>query len=108
MIKEKLPYSQSALILGILSIFTACCCYGIIGVILGFIGLNKAKKAIAIHEENPDLYDGINNANTGKITSIIGIVFGILAIIYLVYILSSGQYEIIMEQYQEILEEKMQ
>ncbi len=108
MVKEKLPYSQSALILGILSIFTACCCYGIVGVILGFIGLNKAKKAIAIHEENPDLYDGINNANTGKITSIIGIVFGIIAIVYLVYILSSGQYEVMMEQYQEIIEEQMQ
>lgn len=108
MVKEKLPYSQSALILGILSIFTACCCYGIVGVILGFIGLNKAKKAIAVHEENPDLYDGINNANTGKITSIIGIVFGIIAIVYLVYILSSGQYEVIMEQYQEIIEEQMQ
>ncbi len=108
MVKEKLPYSQSALILGILSIFTACCCYGIVGVILGFIGLNKAKKAIAVHEENPDLYDGINNANTGKITSIIGIVFGVIAIVYLVYILSSGQYEVIMEQYQEIIEEQMQ
>jgi len=107
MVKEKLPYSQSALILGILSIFTACCCYGIIGIILGFIGLSKAKKAIAIHEENPELYDGINNANTGKITSIIGIVFGIIAIVYLVYIFSSGQFEIIMEQYQEILEEQM-
>ncbi len=105
--KEKLPYSQTALILGIVSIFTACCCYGVIGIVLGFIGLNKANKAIVIHEENPELYDGINNAKTGKITSIIGIVFGIIVIIYLVYIFSSGQYEVIMEQYQELIEDQM-
>ena len=51
MSKEKLPYSQSALVLGILSIVTACCCWGILGVILGLIGLSNANKAIKIHYE---------------------------------------------------------
>ena len=55
MYKEKLPYSQSALILGISSIITACCCWGVIGIILGIIGLNNANKAIRIHEEDPDM-----------------------------------------------------
>ncbi|MEN8186151.1 MAG: CCC motif membrane protein [Bacteroidota bacterium] len=103
--KEKLPHSQAALILGILSIFTACCCYGFIGIIFGIIGLIQAKKAIAVHDENPELYNGINNANTGKVTSIIGLVIGVIVIIFYIYLIQSGQYEIIMEQYQEIFEQ---
>ena len=61
MYKEKLPYAQSALILGISSIITACCCWGVIGIILGIIGLNNANKAIRIHEEDPNAFDGVNN-----------------------------------------------
>jgi Ni/Fe-hydrogenase subunit HybB-like protein len=105
--KEKLPHSQAALILGIVSIVTACCCYGFIGIITGIIGLLQANKAIAIHNENPDLYQGINNAKTGKTTSIIGIVVGTLALIWVIYIFSTGQYEVMMEQYQEMLEEQL-
>lgn len=105
--KEKLPHSQSALVLGILSIITACCCWGIIGIILGLIGLSNANKAIKIHNENPDLYDGINNANTGRITAIIGIVIGSIAVLAFVYMMSSGQYQIMMEQYQQIIEDQM-
>ena len=104
--KEKLPHSQSALVLGILSIVTACCCWGILGVILGLIGLSNANKAIKIHNENPDLYDGINNANTGRTTAIIGIVLGSLIGLYMVYIVSTGDYQMMMEQYQEMLLEQ--
>jgi multisubunit Na+/H+ antiporter MnhG subunit len=102
--KEKLPHSQAALILGISSIITACCCYGVVGIILGVIGIMQANKAVAVHNQDPDLYTGINNANTGKTTSIIGIVLGVFVVIVYLYILNSGQYEILMEQYQEMLE----
>jgi len=107
MIKERLPYSQSALILGIISIFTSCCCGGFIGLIFGIFGLNNSRKAISLHFKNPEMYDGINNANTGRITSIIGIVIGSISTIWLIYLLSSGEYEIMMEQYQQILEDQM-
>ncbi len=102
--KEKLPHSQAALILGISSIITACCCYGVVGIILGVIGIMQANKAVALHNQDPDLYTGINNANTGKTTSIIGIILGVITVIVYLYILNSGQYEILMEQYQEMLE----
>jgi hypothetical protein len=103
--KQKLPHSQAALILGIVSIVTACCCYGLPGVILGFIGINEAKKAKATHEENPDMYTGLNNAETGRITSIIGIVIGALAVLWLIYAISSGKYGEMMEQYKEAIEQ---
>ncbi len=103
--KQKLPHSQSALILGIVSIITACCCYGIPGLVLGFIGINNAKKAKAIHNENPDTYKGVKNAETGRITSIIGIVFGVLITIWLIFIISTGKYGEMMEQYKEMIEQ---
>jgi len=104
MMKEKLPYSQSALILGISSIITACCCWGLIGIILGAIGLNNANKAIRIYEEEPGAFDGINNAQTGKTTAIIGIVIGIIVIIWYIYIFSTGEYEVLFEEYNNMLD----
>ena len=103
--KERLPYSQSALVLGILSIVTACCCWGVIGVILGIIGYNNANKAIAIHRADPDVYDGINNAQTGRTTSIIGIVIGVISMLWMIYLISSGSYELMFEQYNDMLRE---
>ena len=105
MYKEKLPHSQSALILGISSIITACCCWGIIGIILGIIGLNNANKAIRIHEEDPNVFDGINNAQTGKTTSIIGIVVGVLLLIWHIYTFSTGDYEVMFEEFNNLSEE---
>jgi len=105
MYKEKLPHSQSALILGISSIITACCCWGIIGIILGVIGLSNANKAIKIHEENPDSFDGINNAQTGKTTAIIGIVIGVLLMIWHIYTFSTGDYEVLFEEFNNFSDE---
>lgn len=104
--KQKLPHSQGALILGITSILMSCCCYGIpIGLILGAIGMMQAKRAKAIHDENPEMYDGIKNAETGKITSIIGVVIGAIGLLYMIYIVSTGQWGDSMEQFKEMMEQ---
>lgn len=104
--KQKLPHSQSSLILGILSIVTACCCNGLPGIVLGIIGMNEAKKAKRVHYENPDMYDGLNNANTGRITSIIGLILGIiLLIVSIFWIISLGGIEGYMEMIQEMSEQ---
>ena len=104
--KQKLPHSQSSLILGIISIVAFCCCWGIVSIVLGAIGINEAKKAKKIHDENPDMYHGINNANTGRITSIIGLILGILTLIYGIYFfISVGGVEGYMEKVNEIMEQ---
>lgn len=102
---QKLPGAQSSLILGIFSIITSCCCYGVPGLILGYIGLTKAKKAIETHESNPNQYDGIGNANAGKITSIIGLVLGVIFVIYLIYMITSGKFSEMMEQQRQLIEQ---
>lgn len=83
--QKALPNSTLILILGILSIVT-CCCYGIPGLILGGITLFLASKATKLYNENPEMYTGYSNVKTGKILGIIGIVFGILSFLYLLFV----------------------
>lgn len=74
---QKLPNANLVLILGILSIIT-CCCYGVIGLILGIVALVLAKKDKAMYLENPQAYSNYSNLNIGRILAIIGIVLSIL------------------------------
>ena len=104
--RQKLPHSQSSLILGIISIITSCCCWGLPGVVLGLIGMNEAKKAKALYDENPEMYDGMNNANTGRITSLIGLILGILIFIYTAYVIYQlGGIDGYMEKVNEMMEQ---
>lgn len=73
-----------------------------IGIILGIIGLVNANKAIRIHEDDPEIFDGINNARTGKTTAIIGIVIGVISMIWYIYIFSSGDYQVLFEEFNNI------
>ena len=61
---QKLPNATAVLILGIFSILT-CCCYGIISIILGAIGLVLANKDAKLYAENPSAYTNYNNLKIG-------------------------------------------
>ncbi|XBS43464.1 hypothetical protein IZU89_00150 [Cellulophaga lytica] len=78
MMKEELPGASSALTMGILSIALTLFCCGPFGAIFSFIGFAKAKAAKKLYEENPDRYTSVDNANTGKMLSIIGLVLACL------------------------------
>lgn len=82
--KQKLPNSTLILILGIFSIIT-CCCYGIIGLILGIVAIVLADKATKIYAANPEDYTGFNNVKTGKMLAIIGIILSAIYVITVVY-----------------------
>ena len=71
--KQKLPNASAVLVLGILSIVT-CCCYGVIGLILGIIALILAKKDMALYKQEPERYSDYSNLNVGRICAIIGVV----------------------------------
>lgn len=104
--KQKLPNASSALVMGILSIVTACCCWGFPGLIFGFIGLNMAKKAKATYEANPEQYNGLGNVEAGRITSLIGLVLGVLMTIYIIYMISNaGGISEMIEQQQQLIEQ---
>ena len=100
--KEKLPHSTAALVLGIFSIIT-CCFNGIPGLILSILGLMQSNKAIAIHNEDTELYEGIGNANAGRVISIIGIVFSAIATILFIYFKMHPEFQQeMMEKLQEM------
>jgi hypothetical protein len=80
LINQKLPNGTAVLVLGILSILT-CCCYGIVGLILGIIALVLAKKDLVLYNANPQSYKNYSNIKIGRVLAIIGI---ILSVIYLI------------------------
>jgi Na+/melibiose symporter-like transporter len=103
--KEKLPNSTASLVLGIFSIIT-CWCYGIPGIILGIIGFLQGKKAVEIHNEDPELYEGVGNAKAGKIISIIGVVLSIVVIGYVIWAINFIGLDALQDP--ELLQERLQ
>lgn len=102
--QQKLPNSTAVLILGIASIVT-CCCYGIVGLIVGIIGLSLYKKDNLLYQQNPGQYSDFNNLNTGRILCIIGIILSALFIVYLIGIYSYFGWEAMTNQ--ELMMEKI-
>ncbi|KPH10891.1 CCC motif membrane protein [Chryseobacterium sp. ERMR1:04] len=86
--QQKLPNATAVLVLGIVSII-GCCCYGVVGIITGIVGLYLFKKDNILYQQNPDMYSDYNNLKTGKILCIIGIVLSILYIVYLIVVIST-------------------
>ncbi len=83
--KETLPNSTAVLVLGICSIVFGCF---FVGMILGIIGLNMAKKGRRMYKDNPELYDGYGSLNAGWIMSIIGTIIGSLYTIYFIIVVA--------------------
>lgn len=103
--KQQLPNSTLILIFGILSIVT-CCCYGVVGLLLGIIAIVLAGKATAIYKENPELYTGFQNVKTGKILSYVGIVLSVIYIVWTVWLISTFGWESLQDQ--ELMQERIQ
>lgn len=102
--QQKLPNATTVLVLGIVSIVT-CCCYGIVSIITGGIGLYLAGKDEKLYAASPDLYSDYNNLKTGKILCIIGIILGVLYLIYVIFLLSTFGIETLSDP--ELMQEKI-
>lgn len=102
--QQKLPNSTLILVFGILSIIT-CCCYGVVGLILGIVALVLAKKATDLYIENPEAYTGIQNVKTGRILAIIGISLSVLYLLFVVWAFAVFGWETMQDE--ELLQEKI-
>ncbi len=87
--QQPLPNATAVLVLGILSI-VLCCCYGIVGLILGVIAIVLAGKAKALYNSNPDAYTpaSFKNLNAGRVCAIIGIALSALSLAYYVWLIA--------------------
>ncbi len=85
--KRTAPYAVASLVLGISSLVFS----GVgITLVLGIIGLVFSNKGLAELERNPRMYTGDGMLRAGKVTSIVGIVFGGLALLAIVAVLIVG------------------
>jgi hypothetical protein len=103
--QETLKNATLILILGILSIVT-CCCYGIVGLILGITTLFLAYSATKTYNENPELYKGFQNVKIGKILAIIGLVLSVLYLLFVIFIILTFGMDTLQDQ--QLMQEKMQ
>lgn len=101
---QKLPNATAVLVLGILSILT-CCCYGVVGLILGIIALVLAKKDKALYELNPQAYSNYNNLNIGRILAIVGIVLSVLYLIMTIWMFATFGLEGMQDQ--ELMQQRI-
>lgn len=83
--QQSLPNATPVLVLGILSIVT-CCCYGIIGLILGIIALVLSKKDREVYAVNMSFYteSSFKNLNAGRVCAIIGLILNLLVILFFI------------------------
>lgn len=77
--QQTAPYAIASLVLGISSIVFGCF---FVGLVLGIVGAALASKGQKAIQANPSDYSGTGMLSAGKITSIIGIIFGGIYAIY--------------------------
>ena len=84
-IQQSLPNATAVLVLGILSIVT-CCCYGVIGLILGIVALVLSKKDRALYAANMSFYteSSFKNLNAGRVCAIIGLILNIIYLLAMI------------------------
>ena len=88
-IQQALPNATAVLVLGILSIVT-CCCYGVIGVILGVVALVLSKKDRALYAANMSFYteSSFKNLNAGRVCAIIGLILNGLVLLSFIILIA--------------------
>ncbi len=99
--KQNLPNATLIIILGIFGYL--CCCFSGLGIIPSGIAYFMAHKSQKIYEENPDLYDNFDFIKTGKIVALIALILNAFIIIRLIYVIATGDFETILEQYNEMM-----
>ncbi|AYN68545.1 DUF4190 domain-containing protein [Euzebyella marina] len=104
--QQKLPNVTIALVLGIVSFL--CCCFsaGIGGIILSGIALFLTSKDEKLYKVQPENYSNFSQLKTAKIVAIIGLVLGVLSLIWTVFsIMQMGGWEAYLEQTKQIMEQ---
>ena len=101
--QQKLPNATTIIILGVLGYL--CCCFAGSGIIPAGIAFYLATKSEKIYEQDPDLYDNFSQIKTGKIVALIALILSSLMLIRLIYVLSTSDWDSIMEQSREMMEQ---
>ncbi len=101
--QQKLPNGILIIVLGIFGYL--CCCFAGLGVIPSAIAFYLATKSEKLYKENPELYDNYSQIKTGKIVALIALILCLLMIVRFVYVITTSDWDVLMEQQQEIMEQ---
>ena len=82
--QRPLPGASNALTMGIISVVGALVCCGPFAAIFSIIGLNSAKKAQRLYDENPGGYTGYESVKTGKILSYVGLALSLVMLVLVI------------------------
>ena len=82
-----------------------CCCFGGLGVIPAGIAFYLAYSKLKEVELNPENYDNVKGMSDAKTVTMIILIICALNLFYSVYKVSTTDWEVIMEQTQEIMNE---
>lgn len=104
--QQKLPNVKLALILGIISFVACCCSSGIGGVLFSGIALFLTIKDENLYKSKPEDYSNFSQLKTAKTVAIIGLVLGVLTLIWTIYsIQKMGGIDGYMEQVRQAMEQ---
>ncbi len=104
--QQKLPNVTIALVLGIVSFLCCFCSSGIGGIVMSGIALFLTSKDNRTYQESPEQYSNFSQLKTAKIVAIIGLVLGIVTLLYTIYAINQmGGIEGYMEKVREIMEQ---
>ncbi|WP_298354439.1 CCC motif membrane protein [uncultured Dokdonia sp.] len=104
--KQKLPNVTISLVLGIISFVACCCSAGLGGIVLSGIAFFLLKKDEKLLMENPEIYDNAGQFKTAKIIAIVGLILGVISLLWSVYsIVSMGGWDAYMESQREMMEQ---
>ena len=83
-----------------------CCCFGGLGIFLSGAGYFVADGKIKGATANPDDYEGnINSMNTAKIVALVVTGINLLHLLYTIYFIATGGWELQQEQWRELMEQ---
>ncbi len=101
--QQKLPNGTLIIVLGILGYL--CCCFAGLGIVPSGIAFYLAQKSEKLYAANPELYENIGQIKTGKIVALIAMILSALVLIRWIYVLSTNDWDAIMEQSKEMMEQ---
>ncbi|TLP80633.1 CCC motif membrane protein [Maribacter sp. ACAM166] len=101
--QQKLPNGTLIIVLGIFGYL--CCCFAGLGIIPSAIAFYLATKSEQLYKENPELYENYSQIKTGKIVSLIALILCALMVVRLIYVLTTSDWDTLMEQQQEMMEQ---
>lgn len=106
--QQSLPNATIVLVLGIISIVSCCCFYGLVALITSIVALVLSKKDRALYANYPGTYteSSYKNLNAGRVCAIIGLILAGIAIITCIILVATFGFATLTDQ--EALKEMIQ